>query len=73
MAFFHSDARKLLCVICKRCQRNVPAGVQVMPKKYIPVRCILCAETRLYLPTEVGLDFPHHDVWKRLKVVRTWD
>lgn len=73
MAFFHSDARKILCVMCKRCHRNVPAGVQMMPKQYIAVRCILCHEARLYLPTEIGLDFVHHDVWKRLRVVRRWE
>ena len=65
MAFFHSDRRKLLCVICKRCERNVPAGVSTMPKSYIPVKCVLCNEVRLYLPTQIGLDFPHHEVWKR--------
>ena len=65
MAFFRPDRRKLFCVICKRCERNVPAGVQAMPKDYIKVTCILCNEVRLYLPTQVGLDFPHHDVWKK--------
>jgi hypothetical protein len=45
----------------------------MMPKKYIAVRCILFSESRLYLPTEVGLDFPHHEVWKQVKVVRRWD
>ncbi|WP_263354180.1 hypothetical protein [Acidicapsa acidisoli] len=67
MAFFRSDARKLYCVQCKPCRRNVPAGVTDAPKKYIAVTCILCRETRLYLPTEVGLDFPHHEVAKRVR------
>jgi hypothetical protein len=66
MAFFHSDARKILCVVCKQCRRNVPAAVTDAPKKYIPVTCILCRETRLYLPTEVGMDF-HHEVAKRVR------
>lgn len=67
MAFFHSDARKIFCVQCKRCQRNVPAGVQMHPKKYIAVRCILCREVRLYLPTQVGLDFPHYECRKKVR------
>lgn len=65
MAFFISDARKILCVLCKRCHRNVPAGVQTPPKTHIAVKCILCGEARLYLPVEVGLDFPHHEVAQR--------
>jgi hypothetical protein len=65
MAFFHSDARKIICGLCKRCQRKVPAGVTTQPTRYIAVRCILCGEVRLYLPVEVGLDFPHHEVMKR--------
>ena len=68
MGFFHSDARKIFVVQCKRCKRNVPAGVSAQPKKYIAVRCILCREARLYLPSEVGLDFPHHEVAKRARV-----
>lgn len=68
MAFFHSDARKILCVRCKRCQRNVPAGVTAPPKKYIAVKCVLCQEARLYLPVEVGLDFVHYEVMKRTRV-----
>jgi hypothetical protein len=71
MAFFHSDARKILCVLCKRCHRNVPAGVQAAPLKYIAVNCILCGESRLYLPTEVGLDYPHHEVMKRMGAAGT--
>lgn len=61
MAFFYSDARKLFVVICKRCHRNVSAGVTTPPKRYIAVCCVLCSEHRLYLPTEVGLDFVHHE------------
>ena len=68
MAFFHSDARKIYCVLCKQCHRNVPAGVTTQPTKYIAVTCILCREARLYLPVEVGLDFPHYEVMKRTRV-----
>jgi hypothetical protein len=37
------------------------------PDDSIPVTCILCRETRVYLPTEVGLDFPHHEFAKRVR------
>ena len=67
MAFFRSDTRQIYCVLCKRCHRNVPAGVTEQPKKYFAVTCILCRESRLYLPTEVGLDFPHHEVAQRAR------
>jgi Fe-S-cluster-containing hydrogenase component 2 len=67
MAFFHSDARQIYCVQCKLCHRNIPAGATEQPKKYIAVKCILCGESRLYLPTEVGLDYPHHEVAQRTR------
>jgi hypothetical protein len=67
MAFFRPDARQIYCVLCKRCHRNVPAGVNEQPKKYIAVTCLLCRESRLYLPTEVGLDYAHHEVAQRTR------
>jgi len=62
MAFFTPDrGRKQFVVQCKGCRRNVPAGVAEQPNVYIAVSCPLCRERRYYLPTEVGLDFPHYE------------
>jgi NAD-dependent SIR2 family protein deacetylase len=45
-------------VRCKRCQRNVPAGVTEFPPNSTVVHCPLCAELRRYRPSEVFLGWP---------------
>jgi hypothetical protein len=45
-------------VRCKRCARNVPAGVAEFPINNTVVRCPLCAELRRYRPSEVFLGWP---------------
>ena len=68
MAFFINDrGRKLFVVQCKRCNRDVPAGVTETPVGYIIVRCILCQEIRRYLPSQVGWNYPHYEVLKILR------
>jgi hypothetical protein len=47
--------RKLFVVTCKRCRRDVPAGVAEFPFQSIAVSCPLCSEQRRYLPSEVFL------------------
>jgi hypothetical protein len=47
--------RKLIVVACKRCLRDVPAGVWEFPFQSIVVACPLCRKQRLYLPSEVFL------------------
>ena len=69
MAFMTADhGRKLFVVLCKKCQRDIPAGVTDAPKWYVSVTCPLCREKGLYLPTEVGFGFPHYEY---LKMSRT--
>jgi hypothetical protein len=71
MAFFISErGRKMYVVLCKGCKRNVPAGIIDPPTSHIIVRCVLCREIRRYYQTEVGLDYPHYEVLKRLRGVR---
>jgi hypothetical protein len=45
--------RKQFIVTCKRCRREVPAGVPAFPFRSIVVACTLCGELRRYLPSEV--------------------
>lgn len=45
-------------VTCKRCERSVPAGVEVYPKDNLTHRCPLCGELRRFRPSEVYLGFP---------------
>jgi hypothetical protein len=67
MAFgFPIVDRKQFVVTCKRCQRDVPAGVKVFPFQSVTVACPLCGELRRYLPTELFLGLPHHLVAKQL-------
>lgn len=47
--------RKQFIVTCKRCRREIPAGVQEFPFQSIVVACPLCGELRRYLPSEVCL------------------
>lgn len=49
------SGRKLFVVTCKRCRRDVPAGVGEFPFQSIAVSCPLCSEQRRYLPSEVFL------------------
>lgn len=65
--------RKQFVVMCKRCQRNVPAGVKAFPFQSIVVPCPLCGELRRYLPSEVYLGVPHHLVRKQTNMDSTED
>jgi len=60
MAFgFPIHQRKVFVVTCKRCRRDVQAGVQAFTFQSIVVSCHLCGELRRYLPSEVYLGVPH--------------
>ena len=59
--------RKKFVVSCKRCRRDVPAGVREFPFQPIVVTCPLCGEQRRYLPSEVFLGMPHHLVTKEAR------
>jgi len=50
---FGIQERKLFVVECKRCRRDVPAGVEQFPFQSIVITCPLCGEQRRYLPSEV--------------------
>ena len=54
--------RKQFVVTCKRCRRDVPAGVKEFPFQPIVVPCPLCGELRRYLPSEVFLGQPNRFV-----------
>ena len=62
---FGIQERKVFIVECKRCKRNVPAGVLEYPFQSIVVTCPLCGEQRRYLPSEVSLGRPHHVIAKQ--------
>jgi len=66
MAFGIQD-RKLFVVECKRCRRNVAAGVQQFPFRSIVVFCPLCGERRQYLPSDVYLGRPNQLVAKQAR------
>ncbi len=66
MAFGFQD-RKLFVVECKRCQRDVSAGVKEFPFQPIVVACPLCGEQRRYLPSEVLLGRPNHQLAKQVR------
>jgi hypothetical protein len=57
-----SSSRKQFVVLCKKCKRDVPAGVAKFPFQSIVVTCPLCREQRRYLPSETGLGFAHREV-----------
>jgi hypothetical protein len=60
MAFgFPEIIRKMFVVSCKRCSRDVPAGVQAFPFASVVVSCPLCGEVRRYRPSEVFLGVPN--------------
>ncbi len=52
---FPIPERKQFVVTCKRCRRDLPAGVKEFPFQPIVVTCPLCGELRRYLPSEVYL------------------
>lgn len=62
---FGIQERKLFVVECKRCRRDVPAGVREFPFQSIVVTCPLCGEQRKYLPSEVFLGRPDQLVAKQ--------
>lgn len=51
-------SRKSFVVTCKKCRRDVPAGVTEFPFQSIVVDCPLCGEVRRYLPSETFLGRP---------------
>lgn len=53
-------------VCCKRCSRDVPAGVDTFPPGDIVVSCTLCGELRKYRRSEVYLGTPHHLVGRKI-------
>ena len=59
--------RKGFVVSCKRCRRDVLAGVQEFPFQSVVVACPLCGEQRRYLPSEVFLGRPDQRVAKQMK------
>jgi hypothetical protein len=64
---FGIQERKLFVVECKRCRRDVLAGVREFPFQSIIVACPLCGELRRYLPSEVLLGRPNHLVAKQAR------
>jgi len=62
---FGIQERKQFVVTCKRCRRDIPAGVKVFPFQSIVIACPLCGEQRRYLPSEVLLGRPNHLVEKQ--------
>ncbi len=46
---------RVYVVRCKRCQRDVPAGLPAFPPGSVTVLCSLCGELRRYRSTEVYL------------------
>lgn len=51
--------RERFTVICRSCQRVVPAGTTEFPFHSLPVRCRLCGAAYTYRPSEVALRTPH--------------
>jgi len=49
---------KVFVVQCKRCSRNIPAGVAAFPFASVVVNCSLCGEVRRYRPSEIYLGRP---------------
>ncbi len=66
MAFGIRELR-LFVVTCKRCRRDVLAGLKEFPAQFIVVNCPLCGERRRYRPSEVFLDRPNHLVAKQAR------
>jgi hypothetical protein len=64
---FGMPERKLFVVECKRCRRNVAAGVKQFPFQSIVVCCPLCGERRQYLPSDVYLGRPNPLVAKQVR------
>ena len=60
-----------LVIRCKRCGQNIPAPVETVPAQPIAAKCLLCAEYRRYLPSEVFQGRLSHMLIK--KPVRTAD
>lgn len=58
--FEGSATRKLFVVTCKRCKRDVPAGVSEFPFHSITVECCLCGDQRLFRPSEVFVGKADH-------------
>lgn len=59
------QVRKCFITTCKRCRRDIPAGVREFPFQPVVVECPLCGEVRRYLPSELMLGKPHPLVGKR--------
>lgn len=59
--------RKQFVVECKRCRRDIPAGVAAFPFQPVTVQCPLCGELRQYLASEVALGNPHYLIAKQVR------
>lgn len=59
--------RKQYVIECKRCRRDIPAGVREFPFQPIAVACPLCGERRQYLPSEVFLGNAHYLIAKKAR------
>jgi hypothetical protein len=58
MSRFGVQERKRFAVECKRCRRDVPAGVKEFPFQSLIVACPLCDDQQRYLPSQVFLGRP---------------
>jgi hypothetical protein len=56
---FRIQERKQFVVECKRCNRDVPAGVKEFPFQSLMVTYPLCDEQHRYLPSDVFLGKPN--------------
>jgi len=65
--FGQMSYRKVFVVRCKRCQRDVPGGLEEFPFQSITVACPLCGELRQYRPSDVFLGTPHALVQTQLR------
>jgi hypothetical protein len=70
MMSFRIQERKRFVVECKRCRRDVFAGVKEFPFQSLIVACPLCDEKQRYLPSEIFLGRPDVLVGKRLNAER---
>jgi hypothetical protein len=67
---FRIQEKKRFLVECKRCRRDVPAGVKDFPFHSLIVACPLCDEQQRYLPSEVFLGRPDLLIAKQLRIER---
>ena len=64
---FPAIERRVFVVCCKRCQREIPSGLEEFPFQSVTIQCPLCGELRRYRPSEVFLGKPHLLVAKQAR------